>query len=340
MAQRTPRRAHGAAGRWSRRTLLGAALGGRALTASAQEWPTRPLRLVVPFVPGGGADSTARFVAQGLSASLGQSVVVDNKGGGGGTLGALAALSAPADGYTVFYGTPGPLVTNPLLMANLPYDPARDFAPVSLLVRSAYVLVVHPGVPADTVAGLIALAKARPGTLSFSSAGIGAGSHLAGELLRIEAGIDIAHVPYRGTAPSVQDVVAGQVPMTIDSLSVLIPLIRAGSVRALGVTAARRAAELPDVPAIAETLPGFEVTVVNCLVAKAGTPRGIVQRLSDAAARVMGSPAAERHYAGTGTTPQGSTPEELETILLQERAKWRAVIERAGIKAEQEGSRR
>jgi tripartite-type tricarboxylate transporter receptor subunit TctC len=189
-------------------------------------------------------------------------------------------------------------------------------------------------VPARSVTELIALAKARPGSLAFSSSGIGAGSHLAGELLRIEAGIDITHIPYRGTAPSVQDVVAGQVPMTIDSLSVLIPLIRSGALRALGVTLRQRVAELPEVPALAETLPGFEVTVINYLAMRSGTPREIVGKLSRAVIKAMVSPAAALRYADTGSLPGGSTPEELGRLLDEEREKWRAVIERAGIKVE------
>ena len=322
-----------------RRDLLRAALACTVAQASlvhpaaAQaDWPSRPLRLVVPFAPGGGADTTARFVGQALTEALGQPVAVDNKGGGGGTLGAMATLTAPADGYTLFHGTPGPLITNPLLMANLPYDAERDFVPVSLLVRSAYVLVVHPDVAVRSVADLVALAKALPGQLAFSSAGIGAGSHLAGELLRIEAGVDLTHIPYRGTGPSVQDVVAGQVPLTIDSLSVLIPLIRAGRLRALGVTSRQRLPELPDVPTIAETLPGFEVTVINCLMLRAGTPEPIVARLSQALVRAMASPAAAARYADTGAQPEGSTPDALGAMLDEERRKWRGVIARAGIR--------
>jgi tripartite-type tricarboxylate transporter receptor subunit TctC len=311
------------------------ALAWLARPAGAQPaWPSHPLRLVVPFAPGGGADATARFVAQALGEALGQPVAVDNKGGGGGTLGAMAALSAPADGYTLFHGTPGPLITNPLLMANLPYDAERDFAPVSLLVRSAYVLVVNPALPAHSLAELLALATARPGQLAYSSAGIGAGSHLAAELLRIEARVALTHIPYRGTGPSVQDVVAGQVPMTIDSLSVLIPLIRAGRLRALGVTAAQRVPELPEVPTIAETLPGFEVTVINCLMARSGTPDGIVTRLSQALVQAMASPAAAQRYADSGAQPEGSTPAALGAMLDEERRKWRGVIARAGIRLE------
>lgn len=314
--------------------MLGCPVVLTSTVRAEPDWPSRPLRLVVPFAPGGGADATARFVAQELGEALGQPVAVDNRGGGGGTLGAMAVLAAPADGYTLFHATPGPLVTNPLLMPALPYDAERDFAPVSLLVRAAYVLAVHPAVPAGSLAELIAMARAQPGRLAFSSAGIGAGSHLAGELLRIETGIDLAHVPYRGTGPSVQDVVAGQVPMTIDSLSVLIPLVRAGRLRALGVTTRQRVAELPEVPAIAETLPGFEVTVMNGLVVRSGTPEAIVDRLSQAVVRIMASPAAARRFAGTGTRPEGSTPAALGAVLEQERRTWRGVIARAGIRLE------
>ncbi len=320
-----------------RRRLLRAALGLPWLAGAAgaqQPWPSRPLRLVVPFAPGGGADATARFVAQALTEALGQSVTVDNKGGGGGTLGAMAVLGAPADGYTLFHGTPGPLVTNPLLMPALPYDAERDFAPVSLLVRSAYVLVVNPAVPAHSLAELLALARARPAALAYASSGIGAGSHLAAELLRIEAGVQLTHIPYRGTGPAVQDVVGGQVPMTVDSLSVLVPLIRDGRLRALGVTAAQRVLELPDVPAISETLPGYEVTVINCLMARAGTPAPIIARLSEEVQRAMASPAAARRYADSGAEPVGSTPEALAGMLDEERRKWRGVIARAGIRVE------
>jgi tripartite-type tricarboxylate transporter receptor subunit TctC len=316
--------------------MLGAAglapMLGRS--AAAQDWPVRPIRMIVPFAPGGGADNTARFVAEQLSQELGQNIVIDNKGGAGGTLGAVTAVNAPADGYTLFYATPGPVVTNPFLMKGLPYDVERDFRPVSLLTRSAYVLVVHPSVNARTVPELIALAKAKPGSLAYSSSGIGAGSHLAGELLRQQAGIEITHVPYRGSAPSIQDVVAGQVPMTIDSVSLLIPLIQSGAVRGLGVTSSKRFPEIPEVPPIADTLPGYEVTVFNGLMARAGTPQPVVDRLSQAIRKIMATPAAAKRYEGIGVEPTGSTPEELGAILRDERAKWGPLITQAGIKAE------
>jgi len=210
----------------------------------------------------------------------------------------------------------------------------REFVPVSMLVRLGYVLVVvHPSVPAPSVAELIALAKARPGCLAFSSSGNGAGSHLAGELPRIGAGIDIAHVPYRGTGRSVQDVVAGQVPMTIDSLSVLIPPIRGGALNALGVTHGQRVAELPEVPAVPETLPGFEMIVINHLAVRSDTPQPIIERLSRAVVKAMASPAAERRYADTGSLQGGSTPGALGWLQVEERDKWRALVTRAGTQA-------
>lgn len=321
----------------TRRAMVGATIGlalaaPRALTA--QSYPTRPIRMIVPFVPGGGADITARFVAEPLAVALSQPVVVDNRGGAGGTIGTAAVVQAPADGYTLLYGTPGPLITNRHLMASLPYDPDRDFAPVSLLTRGAYVMAVHRDVPAGTVAELIALAKARPGELSFASSGIGAGSHLAGELLCMEAGIRMSHVPYRGTGPALQDVAAGRVTMSIDSLGPMVPLLQAGNLRAIAVSSAERMPELPDVPTIAETIPGFEVGVINYICVRAGTPAPIIRRLNDALVRVLADPELKERMRAAGSSPPlSSTPEELGAMLRGEAAKWGEVIRRAGIRA-------
>lgn len=325
------------AGEASRRALFGGAIGLAALgprAARAQSYPTRPVRMIVPFVPGGGADITARFVAEPLAAVLGQPVVVENRGGAGGTIGTAAVAQAPADGYTLLYGTPGPLITNRHLMASLPYDSDRDFAPVSLLTRGAYVMAVHRDVPARNVADVIALAKARPGELTFASSGIGAGSHLAGELLCIEGGIRMSHVPYRGTGPALQDVAAGRVTMSIDSYGPMVPLLQVGNLRAIAVTSAERMSELPDVPTIAETIPGFEVGVINYICVRSGTPAPIVQQLNQALVRVLADPdLKERMRAAGSSPPLSSTPEELGAMLRSESAKWGEVIRRAGIQA-------
>ena len=318
-----------------RRTLPGLAVAPFApAIARAQDWPTRPLRLVVPFAPGGGADNQARLIAEPLSRILGQSIVVENRGGAGGTLAAQNVATSPADGYTLFYGTPGQLTINPILMRDLPYDPERDFAPVSLITRSAYALAVHPSVSARSVAELIAMARARPGTLAYSSPGVGSGPHLAGELFRITAGIDMTHVPYRGSGPALQDLVAGQIPVSFDSFSVVIPLLRGGTARGLAVTTANRVALLPDLPTIAETLPGYEVTVFNFIAVRSGTPAPLVARLSAAIARAMQDPLVRQRNDSFGVESIGSTPEECGRVLREESIKWRAVITRAGIRLE------
>lgn len=319
----------------TRRMALLAGLAAPALLgrhAAAQAFPARSLRFIVPFVPGGGADTTARFVAEPLGVELGQSVVIENRGGAGGTIGAAAVAQAPADGYTLLYGTPGPLITNPFLMANMPYDAQRDFAPVSLLTRGAYLLAVHKDVPVRTVSDLLALARARPGELTYASAGIGAGSHLSGELLSMETGIRMTHVPYRGTAQAVADVAAGRVNISIDTYGVMIPMIQAGNLRPIAVTSLQRFPELPEIPTIAETIPGFEVGVVNYVCVRSGTPAPIIRRLNEAFVKVLGSPvlAARMREAGS-SPPLSSTPEELGDILRTESAKWGAVIRRANI---------
>ncbi len=319
----------------TRRMFLGGAAGIAATSATmAQSYPTRPVRMIVPFVPGGGADLAARLVAEPLAVALGQPVVVENRGGAGGTIGTAAVAQAPADGYTLLYGTPGPLITNRHLMASLPYDSDRDFAPVSLLTRGAYVMAVHRDVPARNVAEVVALAKARPGELSYASAGIGAGSHLAGELLCMEAGIRMSHVPYRGTGPALQDVAAGRVTMSIDSYGPMVPLLQAGHLRAIAVTSAARMTELPEVPTVGETIPGFEVGVINYICVRSGTPEPIIRRLNQALVRVLADPelAARMQTAGS-SPPVSSTPEELGAMLRSESAKWGAVIRRAGIQA-------
>jgi tripartite-type tricarboxylate transporter receptor subunit TctC len=313
-------------------SLVTAAL--RPSVAASQAYPTRPVRMIVPFVPGGGADQTARLVAEPLGAELGQPIVVENRGGAGGTIGTLAVAQAPADGYTLLHGTPGPIITNRFLMPSLPYDPDADFAPVSLLTSGAYVLAVHRDVPVRSVAELIALARSRPGELTYGSSGTGAGSHLCGELFALRAGVRLSHVPYRGTGLALRDVAAGLVTMSFDSYGPMVPLIQAGHLRVLAVTSPRRNAELPEAPTIAETIRGFDVGVINFICVRSGTPRPIIDRLNQAFVKVLAQPALHDRMRAAGSSPPvSSTPEELGATLRAEVEKWGEVIRRAEIRA-------
>ncbi len=323
-----------------RRTALGLLAGAaplaraRAQESPTQGWPNRPLRLVVPFAPGGGADRVARMLADPLSRALGQTIVVENRAGAGGTVAAQHVAASPADGYTLFYGTPGQLTTLPLLMGNLPYDAQRDFAPVGLLIRGAYGIGVHPAVPARSMAELVALARAQPGRLGYATPGVGSGPHLAGELLKFMAGIDLTHIAYRGSALAIQDVVGGQVPISIDSLDLIGPQIRDGRIRGLGVTSRGAQEFLPGVPPVAEALPGYEVTVFNYVAVRAGTPPAVIGRLSREIGDIVRETSFIERNRALATTAEASTPEELGRIWREEYAKWREVITRAGIRIE------
>src|ERR1043165_2218403 len=257
--------------------VLGLATSAQAQTSPAQIWPSSPIRLVVPFAPGGGADLMARILADPLSKRLGQPIVIENKPGAGATLGAdFVAKAAPA-GYTLLWTTPGPQITNPYLMPKLPYDPFRDFTAIATVVTAVNVLAVTPSLPVKSVPELIAYAKANPGKLNFSSSGVGASSHLSGELFKMMAGIDIVHVAYRGSGPALQDLLAGNVQMSIDTVAVLLPHIQAGTLRALGVATIERNPTLPAPPPIADTLPGFDGSSINYINGPAGMPQGIVE---------------------------------------------------------------
>ena len=305
-----------------------------AAAAAGQTYPDHPIRLVVPYAAGGGADLIARTIAQGLTKRLGQQVIVDNKPGGAATIGADAVAKSQPDGYTLLYGTPAPQIINPYLMKKLPYDPVRDFAPVARVASVAHILVVHPSVPAKDVKELIAYAKANPGKVNFSSAGVGATSHLDTELFKNMAGIDIAHVPYKGTGSALQDLLAGNVQMTIDSIGPLLPHIKSGKLRPLGVTSLERSPLLPQVPPIADQLPGFSATTENYLAVRAGTPAAIVDRLNKELNAVLRSPEVREHLAASGVTTAGGTPEELSAMINRESAKWKKVIEVSGATAE------
>ena len=296
------------------------------------DFPTKSIKLVVPFAPGGAADTTARMLSEPLSKKLGQTVIVENKPGGGATIGANYVVSAPADGYTLLYTTPGPQITNPYLMSKLPYDPDRDLVPVTRISWFPNVLVVSPKLPVNNVAELIEYARKNPGKVNFGSAGIGASSHLAGELFKSDAKIDITHVPYKGTAQAMQDLIGGNLQMVIDSLSVYLPYIKSGQVRAIGIAMPQRSPLLPEVPPVADQLKGFEATAVNYLTVPAGTPAAVINKLNQAVVEVMADPALQERMIGMGMVPKTSTPEEMAREVKAEQIKWKKVIQDSGAK--------
>ncbi len=302
--------------------------------AVAQNYPSKPIRLVVPFAPGGGADIVARALATPLAKRLGQPVIVDNKPGGGATTGADFVAKAPADGYTLLYTTPGPQITNPYLMAKLPYDPVADLIPVSQVAVVPSVLVVHKSLPVKSVKELIQYARANPGKLNFASAGIGSSSHLAGELFKHGAKIDIVHVPYRGTGPALQDLLGGNVSMAIDSIVVYRPHIESGMLRPLAVSSRERSPVLPDVPPIADDLAGFEGSPVNYISVRSGTPKEIVAHLNREINAVLNTPEVKTFLLSNGVVPKGGTAEEMAALVQSESAKWKQVIQISGARVE------
>jgi len=303
-----------------------------ALPAAAQTYPNRPIRLVVPSSPGGGTDITGRIVANKLSEQLGQQVVVDNRAGAGTIIGIEIAAKAPPDGYTLLMGL-STLAINPSMYAKLPYDALRDLAPISLAVLSPNILTVHPSVPAKTVKEFIALAKAKPGTITFGSAGQATSPHLSGELLKVLAKIDIVHVPFKGSGQSVISSISGEIAANFPSVPTAIPYIKAGKLRGLGVTMAKRTAALPDVPSIAEAgVPGYEATQWFGMLAPAGTPRPIIDRLNHEIVKLLKSPEVRDRLIADGTDPAPTTPEEFGAYIKSETEKWTKVIKAAGIK--------
>lgn len=302
-------------------------------SAHAQAFPYKPIRYVVGFAPGGSTDLVARLVASKLTELLGQQVIVDNRAGAGGTLAAETVVRAAPDGYTLYHAGITQAI-NPALRKNLTYNPLQDFATVSLLVKLPSVFVVHPAVPARTVAEFVAHAKANPGKINYGSSGVGAAPHLAMELLKRMTGIDVVHVPYKGSAPALTDLLGGQIPSMFDNLPACLPHIKAGRVRALGVGSAGRSAQIPDVPAINESVPGFEVTVWYGMFAPAGTPAAIVAKLNQQVGKVLAAPEVLRRLGENSADAAPTTPEGFSAFLKSETTRWAKVIKEAGITAD------
>ena len=323
--------------RYSLPSLLGASLMALAAFSFAQtptEYPTKPIRLVVPFPAGGATDILAREVAKHLTVVWGQSVVVDNRPGAGGNIGSeLVAKSAP-DGYTLEMGTVGTHAINASLYSKMPYDHVKDFVPVILVAGVPNVLVVTPSLPVNTVQELITYAKANPGKLNFASSGNGTSIHLSGELFKVLTGVQMTHVPYKGSAPALQDLLAGQVQLMFDNLPPSLPQIKAGKLRALGVTSTTRAPALPDTPTIAESVPGFESSSWFGVLAPAGTSPAIVAKLNAEIAKWLASPEAKEKLASIGANIAGGRPEDFARHIQAETAKWAKVVKESGAKVD------
>ena len=297
--------------------------GQTAPNANPGSFPTKPLRMIVPFPAAGGADIFARLVSRKLADQFGQGVVVDNRAGASGIIGSEAVAKAPADGYTLLLGTTGTHSTNPVVYAKLPYDPIRDYAPVSLVAEAPFMLLVHPSLPVRSVKELIAFAKTRPGELNYGSAGIGSSSHLGFEQFSLMAGIRMSHVPYKGLPLATSDTIAGNLTMTWDSISAAAPMIRNGRLRALGIGSLKRSPLMPELPTIAEAaLPGFELVSWYGVFAPAGTPAEIVRRLQGEIVKAVASPELREQYSALGATQVSNTPEEFAAMLKRDIAKW------------------
>jgi tripartite-type tricarboxylate transporter receptor subunit TctC len=318
-----------------RRTLQSiAAFGLTPALAFAQDaWPSKPIKIIVPFAAGGTSDALARLLGQKLQDVLKQTVIVENRGGAGGVIGADAAAKSPADGYTLLLGTIASHAINPALQPKMPYDAAKDFAPVFFVGNIANVLLVGAQQPIKNVKELIAAAKAKPGTIAFGTPGAGSSQHLSGEKFRLDAGVDLIHVPYKGSGPSVQDLIAGQIPMSFDTALTALPFINSGKIRALAVTTAKRAKVLPDVPTLAESgLKGFDVASWQAIFAPAGTPPPIVKRLNDELTKIVAQTevAARLYTMGVENVPM--TPAQFGDFQRAEMVKWAKIVKDGNVK--------
>jgi tripartite-type tricarboxylate transporter receptor subunit TctC len=305
------------------------------LLAAEQAYPSRPIRLVVPFPPGGSLDVVARAIGQKLTDAWGQPVIVDNRPGAGGNIGADLVAKSPPDGYTILEGALSTHAVNVSLYAKMPYDPIKDFVPITLVAVTPNVLVVHPSVPVNSVPELVAYAKAHPGKLSFGSGSNGSAGHLAGELFKTEAGVDMVHIPYKGGAPAMQDLLGGQIQLMFDNLANSMQQVRAGKLKALAVTTARRSTLVPELPTLAETgLPGFDIYTWWGFMAPAGTPREIVAKWNVEVARILNTPEMKSFFAQQGAEPASTSPDEFAAMIRSEIPKYAKIIKASGAKVD------
>jgi len=320
-----------------RRIMLGALCGALALSGAgvmAQDFPSQPIRIVVPFPAGGTTDLLGRLVAEGLRTRLGQNVVVDNKAGAGGNIGAAEVARSAPNGYTLLLATPGPLAINQYTYANPGYDAEKQFVAVSNIALVPNVLLASPQSGLKSVSDVLAAAKASPGKLNYGSAGMGSTSHLAGELLKSSAQVSITHIPYRGIGPAMTDLVGGQIELLFDNLPTAMPMIESGKAVAVGVLTKERLPALPNVPAIAATLPGYELSSWFGLVAPAGTPDTVIRKIASALDDFLKQPATRERVAKMGAIPDGGSPEKFTALIKAEQGKFREIVKRANIRVE------
>jgi tripartite-type tricarboxylate transporter receptor subunit TctC len=319
-----------------RRTVLGlAALAALPAVHAQETWPAKPIKMVVPFAAGGTSDILGRLIAERLQASLKQTVIVENRAGAGGVIGADVAAKAAPDGYTILLGTIASHAINPALQPKMPYNAAKDFAPVILLGNISNVLLVGTDQPYKSVKDLVAAAKAKPETIAFASAGQGSSQHMSGEMFKLLAGADLIHVPYKGSAPAIQDLIGHQVPCSFETVTVALPHIQSGKVRALAVTSAQRSAALPNVPTMQEAgVPGFDVSSWQAMYAPAGTPPAIVARLNGEIEKILAQPDVKAKLEQLGLVHHANTPEQFTEIGRKELAKWTQVVQDGKVKPE------
>ena len=318
-------------------TMVLALLGVLCLSpvpSFAQDWPQKTIRFIVPFPAGGGTDVVARLVARNLQDKLGQTIIVENRGGANGAIGLMAVKQAVPDGYTLAFTSDTPMTVNPWLYKDLSYDPLKDFIPVASAVRLPGMLAAYPSFPANNIAELIALAKAKPGGINYASAGVGNFSHLAMELFSGATGVKLQHVPYKGTAPAAQALVSGEVQVGFNNVQTLLPFVKDGKLKALGVAEPKRIPYLPDLPAVAETVPGFEMAPWVGIVAPAGTPQAVIDRLSQEMQTVMADPAIAKQFSDQQLTVMCLTKDKFVDLIKADLAKWHKVTTDAGIKME------